>query len=197
MSDTGDHERATLHTAERIVGVLASEGVDAAIIGAVALAAHHYPRSTEDLDLAVGVDPERLPRLANALRAEGFSIELREPDAADPLGGVLRVTAEGSDPIEIVNFCNPPSGGIPALIEAALQAASPYREGSALRVVSLRHLVAFKLYSGGLKSKTDVLELLSRNPWLDLNELRETCAALRLDRRLDAWLGELGRSAEE
>src|SRR5262249_28019619 len=120
-----------------------------------------------------------------------------EPDPDDPLGGVLRLHAEGIEPIEIVNFCNPPGGGFPALIEAALQEATPFRDGSPLRVVTLPHLILFKLYSGGMKSKSDVLELLSRNPALDLDALRETCRRFRLDRRLDAWLRDLARSADE
>jgi hypothetical protein len=32
---------------------------------------------------------------------------LAEPDAEDPLGGVLTVEASGADPIQIVNYVNP------------------------------------------------------------------------------------------
>jgi hypothetical protein len=197
MSAAADAEGRTLAAAERVARTLARGGIDSAIIGAVALAAHNYPRSTNDLDLAVGVDPARLSEIGRELRAEGFHAHLSEPDAHDPLGGVLRVDAEGIDTIEIVNFCNPPLSGFPALIEAALKDASPYREGSALRVVRLPHLVAFKLYAGGAKSKNDVLELLSRNPEVDLKELGALCAGFRLDGRLRAWLRDLAKSADE
>lgn len=195
MTSTGVEE-ATFAAAARVAVILERGGVGCAIIGAAALAAHRYLRSTEDLDLAVGVDPCRLHEIARDLGAVGFAVEISEPDAADPLGGVLRVRAEGIDPIEIVNFCNPPSGGFPALIEAALRDAVPTREGSPLRVVTLFHLISFKLYSGGAKSKNDVLELLSRNPEIDLLQLREACQRLRLDKRLDAWLRDLARSED-
>jgi hypothetical protein len=184
-------EKQTLAAAARIATILDREGIASALIGAIALAAHRYPRSTDDLDLAVGVDPRRLDEVALVLRSDGFTADLSEPDTTDPLGGVLRVSAEGIDRIEIVNFCNPPMGGFPALAELALRDAMPYGSGSPLRVVTLPHLILFKLYAGGPKSKTDVLELLRRNPELNLDELREACRRFRLERRLSAWLREL------
>ncbi len=197
MSPKLGADTQTFSAAEKIAEILAGAEVASALIGGVALAAHRYPRSTEDLNLAVGVEPRRLDEVAGELRREGFTVELSEPDDLDPLGGVLRVTAEGIDRIEIVNFCNPPSGGFPALIEAALREAVPYREGTPLRVVTLPHLILFKLYAAGAKSKNDVLELLSRNPELDLNALREACKRFRMDRRLEAWLRDLGTADEE
>ncbi|MFS8070763.1 MAG: hypothetical protein ACMG6S_30725, partial [Byssovorax sp.] len=187
----------TFLAAGKIVAILARAGIDSALIGAAALAAYGYPRSTEDLDLATGVEPRRLSEMASDLRREGFTVEVSEPDANDPLGGVLRVGAEGIDRIEIVNFCNPPSGGFPALVDVALREAIPYEEGTSLRVVTLLHLIVFKLYSGGRKSKNDVFELLSRNPDLDLDGLRELCRKFRMDRKLEGWLRELRESGDE
>lgn len=197
MSASLGPSEPTLLAAEKIAAILARNGIDAALIGAAALAAHGYARSTEDLDLATGVDPRRLEDIASDLRREGFTVEVSEPDADDPLGGVVSVSAEGIDRIEIVNFCNPPSGGFPALVEAALQDAVTLREGATLRVVTLQHLLVFKLYSGGRKSRNDVFELLSRNPDLDLNALRDLCRQFRMDRKLEAWLRELREPSEE
>lgn len=191
MSTSGDRQDRTLLAAEKIAALLSRAGVESVLIGAAALAVHGYPRATRDLDLATGVDPKLLRDLAVELERQGFSAELSEPDLNDPLGGVLRVRGSDIDPIEIVNFCNPPASGFPALINAALSDAVPYRPGASLRVVSLPHLVVFKLYAGGQQSKLDVLELLSRNPQVDLNALRELCRRFRLDRRLEAWLREL------
>ncbi len=186
-----------LALAEKLAHFLARSGVDSALIGAAALAVHRYPRSTEDIDLAVGVDPRRLEELAQQLRSEGFLAEVSLPDVLDPLGGVLRVQAGGAERVEIVNFCNPPAGGFPALIESALREAMPLHEGAMLRVVTLQHLILFKLYAGGVKSKNDVLELMSRNPDLDLNELRASCRRFRMDRRLELWLRDLQSTTEE
>jgi len=197
MSEGPDPGTNTLAAAERVAEVLARLGIDSALIGALALAAHGYPRSTDDLDLAIGVEPRRLEEIARELRGEGFGVDVHPPDAADPLGGVVRVRAEGIDTIEIVNFNNPPAGGFPALVEIAMQDVEPCPGRGRLRVVSLPHLVLFKLYAGGPKSKSDVLELLSRNPGADLNQIRELAGRFRMDRRLDAWLRELASPADE
>jgi len=95
----------------------------APLVGAVALAAHRYPRSTEDINLAIGVHPDRLEEIAGELRREGFLVDVSLPDPTDPLGGVIRAQKQGIDRIEIVNFQNPPGGGFPARIEQALQEA--------------------------------------------------------------------------
>jgi hypothetical protein len=54
-------------------------------------------------------------------------------------------------------------------------------------------LIALKLYAGGTKSKADILELLVRNPELDLDGLREICRRYRL-RGLDELIAEAGAS---
>lgn len=197
MSVGETYSEPTLLAAEKVAAILARAGIDSVLIGAAALAVHGYPRATQDLDLATCVEPKRLAAVAPDLRREGFSAEMSLPDGNDPLGGVLRVGAEGIDPIEIVNFSNPPAHGFPALLGVALQDAVPYRTGTSLRVVSLPHLVVFKLYAGGLGSKTDVLELLNRNPDVDLKALQDMCRRFRLDRRLEAWLRELQASSDE
>jgi hypothetical protein len=54
-----------LRTAEEILAILARHQVDAIVIGAVALAAHHYVRQTDDLDLGLSAD---LPHLRARFR---------------------------------------------------------------------------------------------------------------------------------
>ena len=49
------------------------------------------------------------------------------------------------------------------------------RAGSPLRLVPIPQLVALKLYAGGHKSKADIVELLVRNPGLDLTDVRVAC----------------------
>ena len=64
--------------------------------------------------------------------------------------------------------------------------------GGKLRIVPLTQLVALKLYAGGSKAKSDILELLRRNPDADLGKIREACRRYRL-RGLGALLRELER----
>lgn len=172
----------TLETAERVAEILEGAGAPTVVIGALALAAHHYPRATADLDLAVAIPPPELRRLAERLRVEGWEVTLREPDVDDPLGGMIDLRAPGAMLVQIVNFDNAPTGGFPRLVREAIPRALPIA-GTSLRVVDLMMLVAFKLYAGGPKSALDILGLLDANE-VDLAELRRHCDSLRLGRAL-------------
>ncbi len=54
------------------------------------------------------------------------------------------------------------------------------REDSPLEIVPIPHLIALKLYAGGHKSTADIIELLVRNPDLELDEVRSVCARYAL-----------------
>ncbi len=60
----------------------------------VALAAHNYPRATEDLDLGVNATLATLCAVRDELLHQGYEVTLREPDGDDPLGGTIDVVAE-------------------------------------------------------------------------------------------------------
>lgn len=166
-----EDSESLLRAAEDVLGLLHNHGQDAVVIGAVALAAYHYVRQTEDIDLAVNTDLPGLRALAASLTSAGYSVELREPDAQDSLGGVIDVHGPFGL-LQIISF----AGRFPAVIEDALEASTLcVRHGSPLRIVPLPHLIALKLYAGGHKSKADIVELLERNPGLDLGAVRSLC----------------------
>lgn len=178
---------SNLWAAERVASLLVANGVIAVVIGGVALAAHRYVHHTEDIDLGVDADVPKMRVLAAVLRAEGFVVELYEPDADDPLGGVIDVSG-AFGLVQVVSFAN----RFPAVIRDALAGDDVrIRPGSALRLVPLAQLVALKLYAGGVRSKSDIVELLRRNPDADLEAIRGTCKRYRL-RGLDRILEELG-----
>ena len=167
---------AILRVAEKVVGILKRHRIDAVVIGAVALAAYHYVRQTDDIDLGVNADLPTLRAVVESLRQGGFTAELREPDGADPLGGVIDVSGPFGL-LQIISY----AGRFPAVIEDALRAATlMVRAGSPLRLVPIPQLIALKLYAGGYKSKADIVELLARNPDLDLSAVRAACERYRL-----------------
>jgi len=175
--------------AEKVSGILAAEGVDTLVIGAIALAAHGYVRFTDDLDLGVNTDLRTLRRVALALRTAGFEVGLREPDGEDPLGGVVDVRGPFGL-VQIVNY----GGRFPAVIDGGIAAADTVvRPGSMLRIVPLPHLVALKLYAGGAKSRADIVELLSRNPEADTAAIRTLCQGWQLE-GLDPLIDEAAGS---
>jgi len=101
---------------------------------------------------------------------------LREPDAQDPLGGVIDV-ADSFGLLQIISFAD----RFPIVIEDALRTTTTaLRPGSRLKLVPLPQRVALKLYAGGLKSKAEVLELLMRNPEANREEIRSTCPRYRV-----------------
>ena len=182
MSDAESNLRA----AERVASLLVANDVPAVVIGAVALAAYRYVRHTEDIYLGVDADLPKMRVLAAALRGEGFVVDFHEPDGDDPLGGVIDVSGPFGL-IQVVSFAN----RFPAVIRDALAGDDVrIRPGSELRLVPITQLVALKLYAGGSGSKSDIVELLRRNPEIDLDETRNTCRRYRL-RGLDAALKEL------
>ncbi|WP_426756689.1 hypothetical protein [Myxococcus sp. Y35] len=187
----------TIEVAEQVVELLKRHDVPAIVIGAAAMAAHHYVRQTEDLDLAINVDPfKSFRQLEATLRAHGFEVTFEYPDDGDALGGVLRILGADFDPIEVVNFQNPwPSArDATVLVREAMQAAHmPLGPGSPLHVVSLPYLIALKLYAQGRKSINDVVELLEHNRAnLNVAELRDVCSRHGLRPSLEPLLEELG-----
>ncbi len=166
----------TIRVAEEVARILESRGVGAVVIGAVALAAHGYVRFTDDLDLGINTDQGTLRQVADGLRMAGFEVALREPDGADPLGGVIDVRG-AFGLVQIVNF----GGRFPAVIDESIaEADTVIRPGSLLRIMPLPHLVALKLYSGGMKSRADIVELLAFNPGADIARIRGLCEKWRL-----------------
>jgi len=185
----GGEEDRTLEVADDVAASCDALGIGTAVIGAAALAVHNYSRATVDFDLATDVDPFRiLPRLVKALEEKGYAVELVEPDAQDPLGGVLNITGPGFSMVQVVNFENPLSNARTPATAAIKNAESGRIEGTRLRTVTLADLVALKLYAGGAKSQLDVIELLARNQPVDLDNVRRVCAAAGLEPELEAVL---------
>ena len=171
-----DDPEAILRAAETVTGILKRHRIAAVVIGAVALAAYHYVRQTNDIDLGVNADLPTLRTLVEALRQAGFTAELRDPDGDDPLGGVIDVTGPFGL-LQIISY----GDRFPAVIDDALRTANlVVRAGSPLRLVPIPQLIALKLYAGGYKSKADIVELLARNPDLDLSEVRAVCERYHL-----------------
>jgi hypothetical protein len=189
-----DRLARTLEVADRARALLATKGASCAVIGAAALAAHGYARATSDLDLGTATDPFTTLRwLTDALKKEGLAAALTTPDADDPLGGVVTIRGDDFDQVQIVNFVNP-LGASRNPGPEAIESAGLAIEGTTLKVVALAHLIALKLYAGGLKSRVDVIELLRRNPAADLREIRAVCARHALAAELDQVLAEVARA---
>lgn len=176
MAETSD----PIALAEQVASIARGLGIETALIGAYALAVHHYVRGSSDIDLASDVLLDDLRRLRRAIEEQGLHSELRSPDADDDLGGVLvvwtRVDEDGDplEPLDVVNFRNPyRPRSTPAT--AAIREAVAIPEHPSLRCPRLADLIALKLDAGGRQDVADVVQLLVHNPDADLAAIRQTC----------------------
>ncbi len=185
-----DEVGENLLVAERIAGLLADLDIPVVVIGAVALAAHRYVRFTEDIDLGVNADLKQMRALTESLQSEGYEAEFHEPDGDDPLGGVINVSGKFGL-VQVISF----EGRFPAVIRDALKGeVIEMSPGSRLRIVPIPQLVALKIYAGGVASRADIIELLRRNPQVDLEMLSKTCRDYRLH-GFGEILKELGKDS--
>jgi hypothetical protein len=135
----------------RVVDVLEGNGVAAAVIGGVALAAAGVARSTLDVDLLTTETRVLDAGMWASLQASGVTVEIRRGDQEDPLGGLVRFEATGERPVDVIL-------GKYAWQTRAVERAVHVGGGPA--VVSPRDLVLLKLYAGGTQDTWDIVELL-------------------------------------
>lgn len=85
-----------------VVNQLEKSGIRCALIGAEALSLRGASRSTLDRDLLT-TDPRALEEaLWTPLLQAGTRCEIRRGDAEDPLAGVVRFSAEGERPVDLI-----------------------------------------------------------------------------------------------
>lgn len=135
----------------RVCVLLDAAQIPHALIGAAALAARGVARSTYDIDLLTNDVRVLAAALWEPLRADGAGVDIQRGDLDDPLGGVIRVTAAGERPIDVVL-------GKGRWQARAVERADRPPDGPP--VVAARDLVLLKLYAGGTQDLWDVRALL-------------------------------------
>ena len=136
----------------RTAAALTAGEVRFALIGAAAMAARGVSRSTVDQDLLV--TDVRVLR-ADFWTSVGAVIDTRPGDASDPLAGVVRLTADGERPVDVVI-------GRGAWMEEILARTSTVAvPGGVLPVADAADLILLKLYAGGSQDLWDIEQLLA------------------------------------
>jgi hypothetical protein len=135
----------------RVSALLDAAGVSHALIGAAALAARGVARSTYDIDVLTTDGRVLAAALWEPLRAAGAGVDIQRGDLDDPLGGVIRLTAAGERPVDVVL-------GKGRWQARAVERADRTADGPP--VVAARDLVLLKLYAGGTQDLWDVRALL-------------------------------------
>jgi hypothetical protein len=188
-------EEETLAVVAKVVDVLEKRSIKSALIGAAALAYHGYPRATEDIDIGVLIgELAELQAIGIAIRdsIEGVAVEVVLPDAEDPLGGVVNVTRDDIDLVQVVNLLNPIGmGDHPGRLGVLAATATTTIAGRSIAVVDVPHLIAMKVDRGGPQSHADIVELLARRPDVRIEDVRAVCARFRLDKKFDALVPDI------
>jgi predicted nucleotidyltransferase len=161
---------------QRVSALLARRGIQHAIIGAAALAAHGVARATVDIDL-LATDPACLDEQAwQELRSRGVRVEIRRGDESDPLGGVVRIASRDESTIDLIV-------GKSSWQHELLGRASPVRiDDTEFPMVGMADLILLKLYAGGPQDAWDIDQLLDVAPEVvlaveaRLGSLPEECA---------------------
>lgn len=143
---------ALLH---EVLDVLDRRGSAAALIGAVALAAHGIVRATLDFDL-LSVETGLLAGEAWAdLAASGAVVEIRRGDSDDALAGVVRISRAGEAPVDVVV-------GKRRFLEDVLARRRPLVvRGRRVPVAGGADLVIVKVFAGGPQDLLDAELLLA------------------------------------
>lgn len=149
-----------------------------ALVGALAVGAHGYPRATDDVDFVCPVDPGEIQA---RLAAVDITSSVRRGDI---LEGDIRSCVFGTVAGIHFDVLFPP---VP--IDWSATVLLPLATGSRLRVVSLSDLIRLKLRAGGPLDMIDVVQLVRRHPELEPTALGVAEAYGQRD-RLEAWLAD-------
>lgn len=147
-----------------LLAVLARHGVDYVVIGGVATQAHGHRRTTMDLDLMPGPDPENLTRLATALdELEARPAEGDQGKAEIPVTDPERLAVAAIVPPLLtrhgrIHILKEPKGAraFVALRKAALVVEVA---GAEVAIVSLDDLIRMKRATGRPRDLDDIAAL--------------------------------------
>ena len=140
------------------VDVLRQRGIDYAVIGAMAAAAHGAVRASVDADAVLSIAVKEASHLRDAFVGARFRTELRRGDFEDPIAAVLELQDEHGNRVDLLIGLR----GMP--LEVFQRAVDVPFCGETLRVVSREDLIAMKLFAGGPQDLLDARQIRSIDP---------------------------------
>lgn len=149
-----------------VIQVLNREGIEYAVVGALAAAVHGSIRGSADADALVPIAVGRLSRLSRLLAKSGFSVDLRRGDVDDPIPAMLLVSDENHNRVDLL-------GGLRGLDpEVLARAVDVPFGGEVIRVVSREDFIAMKCFAGGPQDLEDARVALRTDKQVDLDLAR-------------------------
>jgi predicted nucleotidyltransferase len=131
------------------VAVLTGEGIEYAVIGAMAASIHGSLRATTDADAVVSMTVAKLKNLSRAFNQAGFATEFRRGEADDPIPAMLVLSDAHGNRVDLLGGLR---GLDPQVFERAVDV--PF-SGETLRVVGREDFIAMKCFAGGPQDIAD------------------------------------------
>jgi predicted nucleotidyltransferase len=150
-----------------VVQVLAAEGIDYAVIGALAAAVYGAIRASADADALVSLTAGKLSGLSQVFKKKGFAVDLRQGDQEDPIPAMLVISDPHGNRVDLLGGLR---GLDPQTISRALEI--PF-SGTTIRVVAREDFIAMKCFAGGPQDLEDARIALRTAEQLDLDLLRK------------------------
>jgi hypothetical protein len=176
---------------DEVRGILESVGARYALIGAHAMAARGYPRSTVDVDFLTADQRVLDPGIWTEIARTGGTVEVRRGDDDDPLAGVVHILlADGSDIDVVVARWKWEA--------AVIDRAERMRiAGIDIPVARTSDLIMLKLAAGGYLDQRDAAALLATGNRADLvREVEAHIDDVRPDIR-PAWRELLAQTGDD
>jgi hypothetical protein len=85
-----------------VIELLKREGVEYAVVGALAAAVYGSIRASADADALVSVTINKLSSLSQVFRKKGLMTELRRGDSEDPIPALLIVSDEYQNRVDLL-----------------------------------------------------------------------------------------------
>ena len=150
-----------------VVEILRGEKVDYAVVGAFALTVLGVVRATTDVDALLFAKPGRLAKLEKPFKRAGFDTELRTAEADDPVSGILVLSDDFGNHVELL-------GGLrnmdPEILSRTLEVR--FRD-EPLRIVGREDFIAMKCAAGSAQDLLDARSAYHAAPGpIDLDLLR-------------------------
>jgi predicted nucleotidyltransferase len=149
-----------------VIELLKREGVEYAVVGALAAAVYGSIRASADADALVSVTVGKLSNLSQVFRKKGLMTELRRGDSDDPIPALLVVSDKHQNRVDLL-------GGLRGLDPQVLSRTLdiPF-SGETLRVVGREDFIAMKCFAGGPQDLEDARIALKTAEQIDLDLLR-------------------------
>ena len=131
------------------VDFLNRENVPYAVVGAMAASVHGVVRASMDADAVLSLTTRALAEVERQFRAAEFRTELRLGDADDPIAGVLELSDELGNRVDLlVGLRGLEAAAFSRVLEVPFQ-------GERLRIIGREDFIAMKLFAHGPQDVAD------------------------------------------